>query len=103
MGSRAYSRKPNGRFRRATLENTFGLTAPSCPSCYRLNPHAVNEPVPENCHACGAAMAAVAETEGTAASCLSCTAGNDGGGFPCDCPVACGARYCQHPAETKEN
>jgi hypothetical protein len=56
MGSRFYSRRPGGRFRRATLENTFGLSAPVCPSCRRLNPHAVNEPPPENCHACGAAM-----------------------------------------------
>jgi hypothetical protein len=56
MGRRTYSRRTNGRFRRATLENTFGLTAPACPSCRRLNPHGVNEPVPENCHACGAPM-----------------------------------------------
>lgn len=56
MGHRMYSRHGNGRFRRATLENTFGLTAPSCPSCGRLNPHPVNEPGPENCHACGAPM-----------------------------------------------
>lgn len=56
MGSRYYSRHGNGRFRRATLENTFGLSAPSCPSCGRLNPHGVNEAPPENCHACGAPM-----------------------------------------------
>jgi hypothetical protein len=56
MGHRAYSRHGNGRFRRATLENTFGLSAPSCPSCGRLNPHGVNEPPPDNCHACGAVM-----------------------------------------------
>lgn len=56
MGSRSYSRRSNGRFRRATLANTFGLAAPSCPSCGRLNPHGVTEPPPETCHACGAAM-----------------------------------------------
>jgi hypothetical protein len=56
MGSRAYSRRSNGRFRRATLENTFGLSAPSCPACQRLNPHVAGEPAPEHCHACGAPM-----------------------------------------------
>lgn len=56
MGRRLHSRQTNGRFRRATLENTFGLSAPSCPACNRLNPHAVNEPAPETCHACGAPM-----------------------------------------------
>jgi hypothetical protein len=35
-----------------------------------------------------------------AAACPSCSRGNDGGGYPCDCPEACGARYCQHPTET---
>lgn len=29
--------------------------------------------------------------------CRSCSRGEDGGGYPCDCPAACGARYCQHP------
>jgi hypothetical protein len=57
MGRRLYSRQTNGRFRRATLENTFGITAPVCPSCRRLNPHGVGEPPPETCHACGAPMA----------------------------------------------
>lgn len=56
MGRRLYSRQPNGRFRRATLENTFGLSAPSCPTCQRLNPYKVTEPPPENCHACGSQM-----------------------------------------------
>ena len=56
MGRRLYSRQANGRFRRATLENTFGLSAPSCPECGRLNPHGINEPPPETCHACGALM-----------------------------------------------
>ena len=36
-----------------------------------------------------------------AGSCPSCSAGNDGGGYPCDCPAACGARYCQHPVDGK--
>lgn len=56
MGHRLYSRQPDGRFRRATLENTFGLSAPSCPDCGRLNPHAVGEPAPGSCHACGMPM-----------------------------------------------
>jgi hypothetical protein len=30
-------------------------------------------------------------------NCESCKRGEDGGGWPCDCPVPCGARYCQHP------
>jgi hypothetical protein len=56
MGRRLYSRQGNGRFRRATLENTFGLSAPTCPACGRFNPHGVGEPAPETCHACGAPM-----------------------------------------------
>jgi hypothetical protein len=38
-----------------------------------------------------------APADTTAAACLSCSRGEDGGGYPCDCPEACGARYCQHP------
>ena len=64
MGSRYYSRRTDGRFRRATLENTFGLSAPTCPACGRFNPHGANEPPPENCHACGAPMGADAATPG---------------------------------------
>jgi hypothetical protein len=56
MSHRIYSRQSSGRFRRATLENTFGLRAPSCPECHQLNPHGVDEPEPENCHACGAKL-----------------------------------------------
>ena len=56
MGRRIYSRQSNGRFRRGTLENTFGLSAPVCPHCGRFNPHAIGEPVPETCHACGEPM-----------------------------------------------
>jgi hypothetical protein len=56
MGRRLYSRKSNGRFRRPTLENTFGISAPVCPECRRFNPHNVGESPPENCHACGAPM-----------------------------------------------
>ena len=37
-----------------------------------------------------------------AAPCLSCSRGRDGGGYPCDCPTACGARYCQHPTPATE-
>lgn len=56
MGHRLYSRQPDGRFRRATLENTFGLSAPSCPDCGRLNPHPAGEAPPVSCHACGMPM-----------------------------------------------
>ena len=56
MGSRRYSRQTNGRFRRATLENTFGLTVDVCPSCRRLNPRKVGEAAAENCHACDAVL-----------------------------------------------
>lgn len=59
MGSRAYSRRPNGRFRRATLENTLGMSAPVCPNetCRRLNPYSLGELPPTHCHACGTALA----------------------------------------------
>lgn len=33
----------------------------------------------------------------TEANCRSCSLGEGAGGEPCDCPAACGARYCQHP------
>lgn len=32
-------------------------------------------------------------------ACDSCSRADNGGGFTCDCPVPCGARYCQHPAK----
>lgn len=38
MGRRMYSRQANGRFRRATMENTFGLTIYVCQDCRRMNP-----------------------------------------------------------------
>lgn len=66
MGSRFYSRQANGRFRRATLANTFGLEAPTCPKCGRFNPHEVGAPPPETCHACGAPMSAEAAQEAQA-------------------------------------
>lgn len=58
MGRYVRSRQPNGRFRRATLANTFGLEAPVCPNeaCRRFNPHRVGEPDPTHCHACGTAL-----------------------------------------------
>lgn len=36
----------------------------------------------------------------TQSVCPSCFRGPDGGGYPCHCPAACGARYCQHPTES---
>ena len=65
MGSRYLSRHGNGRFRRATLENTFGISAPVCPSCRRFNAHGVDEPPPETCHACGASLNADVPPETT--------------------------------------
>lgn len=53
MGRRRLSRRANGRFRRATLENTFGLHAPVCASCRGFNPHKVGEPAPTVCCQCG--------------------------------------------------
>jgi hypothetical protein len=32
--------------------------------------------------------------------CESCNHGDNGGGYSCDCPVPCGARYCQHATES---
>lgn len=32
-------------------------------------------------------------------NCPSCLRGDNGGGYPCCCPVPCGARYCQHAPE----
>ena len=53
---RFQSRRGSGRFTRNTLQNCFGLRAPVCPSCRSFNPHGVDEPVPEKCHACGSAL-----------------------------------------------
>jgi predicted nucleic acid-binding Zn ribbon protein len=61
MGRRLYSRQSNGRFRRATLENTFGLTVDVCPKCRILNPRKVGEAPAENCHSCGAVLRPVSE------------------------------------------
>ena len=103
MGSRRFSRQSNGRFRRATLENTFGLTVDVCPACRRINSRAVGEAPAENCHACGATLRPTA-------TCVSCGAvitlladhwtGEDG-------DTACtdtSAPYVPHkPAETEES
>ena len=61
MGSKRYSRQSNGRFRRATLENTFGLSCIWCPKCRIGNPYAAGSEPPENCHDCGAALQPVSE------------------------------------------
>jgi hypothetical protein len=53
VGRRAFSRSPNGRFRRATLRNTFGLEVLVCSVCLRMNPYQIGEPKPSECHACG--------------------------------------------------
>jgi hypothetical protein len=61
MGSKRYSRQDNGRFRRATLENTFGLSVEVCPSCRRMSPHQAGSEPPETCHACGGVLRPVSE------------------------------------------
>ena len=61
MGSRRYSRQTNGRFRRATLENTFGLSVEVCPACRRMSPYRAGGEPPENCHACGSVLRPVGE------------------------------------------
>lgn len=56
MGKRIHSRRGNGRFQKATLENTFGLTTRICPHCNGLNPHKADEPAPEVCGQCGKSL-----------------------------------------------
>jgi hypothetical protein len=56
MGRRIHSRSSNGRFRPATLANTFGMDAPVCPSCRRFNPYNLGDVKPTNCHACGSPL-----------------------------------------------
>ena len=68
MSKRIPSRQRNGRYRRATLENTFGLKAPVCPHCRGLNPHGINEPAPEVCGQCGKPMKKDTQKH----HCLSC-------------------------------
>ena len=63
MGHRNYSRRPNGRFRQATLENTFGLSVLVCPACGGCNPYRVGEERPVTCHACGAKLKRQNEAE----------------------------------------
>lgn len=55
---RIQSRRPNGRWQRSTLENTFGLSANVCPDCGSFNPCRVGEPKPETCRECGRRLAA---------------------------------------------
>ncbi len=61
MGKRIQSRHGNGRFRRATLENTFGFSALVCAACRRFNTFKVGEARPENCHACGVPLVDISE------------------------------------------
>lgn len=68
MGSRWYPRRSNGRFRRATLEDMLGLSAPSCPACNRLNPYTADEEPPRTCHACGSPMTPPAASPAAAAT-----------------------------------
>jgi hypothetical protein len=51
---RFQGRRGNGRFRRNTLENTFGLKAYVCASCRRFNPIALGEGRPTACNHCEA-------------------------------------------------
>jgi len=42
-------RSRNGRFVKATVENTFGFTALVCPHCRGFNTVGRGEPIPEHC------------------------------------------------------
>lgn len=53
MARKIYSRKANGRFRKATLENTFGLKAFVCTECRAISTVNVGQAKPEKCHKCG--------------------------------------------------
>jgi hypothetical protein len=57
------SRASNGRYRRATLANTFGLQAWVCayPDCRSFNPLPLGEGRPKTCHACDRAFVDVAD------------------------------------------
>lgn len=59
-----YSRTAAGRFRRATLENTFGLTVDVCPHCRRINPRDAGTAPAGNCHACGGVLRPVSQCQG---------------------------------------
>ena len=56
MGKRIQSRHGNGRYRRATLENTFGLTTTICPHCNGINPFGVTDSPPADCVQCGQSL-----------------------------------------------
>ena len=64
-GKRLQARS-GSRWTKNTLESVFGLTAPVCPTCRHLNPHAVNEPPPARCQSCGVAMIPACPTHGEA-------------------------------------
>jgi hypothetical protein len=55
---RLQSRRSNGRWRRNTLANMFGLEVVICPKCHGCNPYRLRppEPVPTTCGQCGAAL-----------------------------------------------
>jgi hypothetical protein len=103
QGRFRYSRQLNGRFRRATLENTFGLTVEICPACQAFNPRNVGEAPAENCGACGAVLrptAVCAFCEAAITLLAGHWTGEDG-------DIACtdaSAAYVPHkPAETGES
>lgn len=60
---RRQTRHGDGRFKRNTLESVCGIKAPVCVECRTFNPHPVGTPRPEKCHACGAKLVDVAETQ----------------------------------------
>ena len=53
MGRYLHSRGGNGRFRRATLQNTFGLNCVICAECRGFNSYPISEKRPETCCQCG--------------------------------------------------
>lgn len=54
--SRIHSRQNNGRFRRATMANTFGLQVEICPSCRGCNLYSISEAKPDTCCQCGQSL-----------------------------------------------
>lgn len=86
------------------------LARRNCPDCVKVERNGCdkcrdengNPAKPEDCEVRKIIAACLTRT--VSASCQSCSRGEAGGGYPCDCPAACGARYCQHaPDTTKEN
>jgi hypothetical protein len=54
MSGRLHSRQTNGRFRRSTLANTFGLANEICDKCGQCHPYTPgSDKPPSECEHCG--------------------------------------------------